>query len=581
MGRPTAQQEQGRIDPKWRYVILDGYVDEPSSLGVPPYISPQVRSLAGGLICGGAGEDEVGYLTVDQWRKMRGAGNVFGKARKLEAIFIMYGCIVPGRYLRGTPISRREIGEASREAGEAQVIATGIASGSLDIEGVEVSAGDPGVLGEGVASSGTASDRDRTADEWNDHLLAGAFVIWMHPDHPSPLIAEIETSRGCPRYVSGGCSFCSEPGKGPVQFREPANIAEEVRKLADLGLENIRIGGQSDLLTYMSPQVGRSEVPEPDPAVLGEMMQGAFFAVRGGKGVRRAAAKGRRTGIDTGIVHTDNANAAVISEHPELSREALIRIVEHTTPGTVLALGLESADPEVRRLNNLNSGPGEIIDAVRMMNEVGGERGENGLPRLLPGINFLGGLPGQVPESFSYDIDLLESILKEDLLVRRTNIRGALFPGRSGVPEALYLKGKLRKAFVKFKEKVRSELDPIFLERIVGRGGVLKGVYTEAVSGHVTFGRQIGSYPVLVGIEHGVPLGSFIDVAVNEFSGRSVTGFRTPFPINRMSFRDLQGLPGVGKKRAASIFNAIPLEEEDLKMFLDNEPWVIDHIELS
>ena len=36
-------------------VILDGYVDEPACLGVPPYIAPQVRALAGVLLSRGTG----------------------------------------------------------------------------------------------------------------------------------------------------------------------------------------------------------------------------------------------------------------------------------------------------------------------------------------------------------------------------------------------------------------------------------------------------------------------------------------------------------------------------------------------
>ncbi|MGA1820634.1 MAG: radical SAM protein, partial [Thermoplasmatota archaeon] len=428
MSRPAAHQRTGRMDPNWRYLILDGYVDEPATLGVPPYVSPQVRALAGGLVTGGADPDEVGYLTVDQWRELRGAGQNLGRMRGLEALFIIKGCIVPGRYLRGTPISDREAGEASREVKGAAAIGLGSAAASLAGNGIEVAAGDPGVIGESFVSSGTLDERDRTMEEWDEHLIAGAFVTWMHPDHPSPLIAEIETSRGCPRYVSGGCSFCSEPGKGPVQFREPEKVSEEVRALAGFGMENIRIGGQSDLLTYLSPEVGKTDVPAPDPGALDDLLSGAMRELHSGKGVQRGANKGRRVGIDTGIVHTDNANAAVISTHPDLSMEALKKIVENTTPGTVLALGLESSDPEVRRMNNLNSGPEETLDAVRMMNEVGGGRGENGLPRLLPGINFLGGLPGQVPESFQCDLELLKRVLDEGLMVRRTNIRGALYP---------------------------------------------------------------------------------------------------------------------------------------------------------
>ncbi|MDP3563793.1 MAG: radical SAM protein, partial [Methanoregula sp.] len=46
-------------------VILDGYVDEPACLGVPPYVSPYIRTVAGALIAHGY---TVQYLTIDQLR---------------------------------------------------------------------------------------------------------------------------------------------------------------------------------------------------------------------------------------------------------------------------------------------------------------------------------------------------------------------------------------------------------------------------------------------------------------------------------------------------------------------------------
>ena len=45
--------------------ILDGYVDEPACLGVPPYISPYIRTVAGVLVEHGY---SVRYLTIDQLR---------------------------------------------------------------------------------------------------------------------------------------------------------------------------------------------------------------------------------------------------------------------------------------------------------------------------------------------------------------------------------------------------------------------------------------------------------------------------------------------------------------------------------
>ena len=47
-------------------VIIDGYVDEPACLGVPPYISPYIRTVAGVLKEHGLSPE---YITIDQLRK--------------------------------------------------------------------------------------------------------------------------------------------------------------------------------------------------------------------------------------------------------------------------------------------------------------------------------------------------------------------------------------------------------------------------------------------------------------------------------------------------------------------------------
>ncbi|MGB9613921.1 MAG: radical SAM protein, partial [Fervidobacterium sp.] len=48
-----------------RCVVIDGYVDEPAVLGVPPYISTYVRYVAGLFLLKGF---EVDYYTIDQVR---------------------------------------------------------------------------------------------------------------------------------------------------------------------------------------------------------------------------------------------------------------------------------------------------------------------------------------------------------------------------------------------------------------------------------------------------------------------------------------------------------------------------------
>ena len=49
-----------------RVVVLDGYIDEPASLGVPPYSSPQVRATVGAVLDAGS---EAQLLTIDDIRK--------------------------------------------------------------------------------------------------------------------------------------------------------------------------------------------------------------------------------------------------------------------------------------------------------------------------------------------------------------------------------------------------------------------------------------------------------------------------------------------------------------------------------
>ena len=42
-----------------RVLLIDGYIDDPAALGVPPYISPIIRAIAGAAMDAGA--------AVDQW----------------------------------------------------------------------------------------------------------------------------------------------------------------------------------------------------------------------------------------------------------------------------------------------------------------------------------------------------------------------------------------------------------------------------------------------------------------------------------------------------------------------------------
>ena len=81
-------------------IILDGYVDEPACLGVPPYVSPYIRTVAGVLETRGIA---VRYITIDQLRNDPQLLNVLDKSGLLVAIT---GVTVPGK------VHRRHAGHA-------------------------------------------------------------------------------------------------------------------------------------------------------------------------------------------------------------------------------------------------------------------------------------------------------------------------------------------------------------------------------------------------------------------------------------------------------------------------------------
>ena len=85
--------------------ILDGYVDEPTCLGVPPYISPYPRYIAG-AIWSFDKSSHISYVTIDQIRKDKQFLQALSKS---DLIVIIAGMSVPGRYLSGFPASPNEL----------------------------------------------------------------------------------------------------------------------------------------------------------------------------------------------------------------------------------------------------------------------------------------------------------------------------------------------------------------------------------------------------------------------------------------------------------------------------------------
>lgn len=525
-----------------RAIIIDGYVDEPACLGVPPYLSPYPRYIAGAMVEKGIRHEDIFYRTIDEVRS--------GKEKlRADLIVIVAGMTVPGKYLRATPINQREIRELSRLEG-IKIIGGPIRLGfgeeggtsakELAVQGITLAKKDIEAFVYDVLDKPEEPDsvehRMRTTSEIGRWGETGAFIILSHPDYPY-VMCELETYRGCPRHSH--CSFCTEPFYGQPDYREIKDIVKEVSALYHNGARYFRIGRQPDLFMYRA----KEEIPDPD--AIEELY----------RGIRNAAPQLR-------VLHMDNANPATLARFPEESRKIAKTIVKYHTSGDIAALGMESADPEVIRANDLKAAPEEVFDAIKLLNEAGAERGASGLPELLPGINFVHGLKGETKKTFELNVEFMKKVLDSNLMVRRVNIRQVMTFAGTPMYGHEELIAKHKDLFQRYKEKLRNEIDLPMLRRILPVGTILRDVRTE-VFDKITFGRQLATYPLLVGIHAKLELNRFYDIMVTDHGRRSITGIPVPIDINRAPLRIIEQIPGVGKKQAGKIIIGRPYKDKE------------------
>jgi radical SAM superfamily enzyme with C-terminal helix-hairpin-helix motif len=519
-------------------------VDEPACLGVPPYISPYIRTVAGALL---EHRYTLRFLTIDQLRKdpLQTA-----ELNKAGLLIMIAGVTVPGKYLGGTPATLTEIQQVGHMVrGPKKLIGGPIGFGYAKeggqpairqvISGFDaLLEGEPAVALDNYLSGKEPEgilDYTRT-DPWS---VTGSCVIEQHPSSPF-MMCELETARGCSHGATGGCSFCTEPFYGMPKYRSTAAVAAEVAALYTHGARHFRVGRQPDILAYGA---GAGEYPAPEP----EKIDALFSAIR-------TAAPELKT------LHIDNVNPATIARHEDAAREALRAIIRYHTSGDVAAFGMETADPAVVAANNLKAGPDEVFRAIKIVNDEGGKRRDN-VPELLPGINFVCGLAGETEMTYGLNEQFLDRVLEAGLSVRRVNIRQVMpFEGAPAYTNNTL--GKHNRRFRQFKEYVRNKIDLPMLQQVFPIGTVLRDVVIE-VSGDLSFGRQMGSYPILVGLPLRLPERTVTDAVVVDWGMRSVTALPVPVRINELPASALRWLPGMGKKRVAAVIAKRPFRDPE------------------
>ncbi len=563
-------------------LILDFYVDEPACLGVPPYLSPYCRYVAGALVDAGIPGERISYLTVDQWR-----ANGEELRNDPELVVLIAGFTVPGKYLGGKIGTVTEILKFLDYRRKYQKGASTILGGPIrhapqevirqitERKGIVVFGDIELVISELAGNSFTFSqkldrllqDQDfdarkrRSYDQVDRWATQGAFLTNLHPNYPY-LMLEMETFRGCTRQ--NHCSFCTETLYGSPDFRSVGGIVGEVKELYSMGNRYFRLGRQADLTTYRA-DLDRYEkgFPRPRPREIAKLYEGI-----------------RRSAPDLKVLHLDNINPGAVAVFEKEAAQIAGIIASHNTPGDTAAMGLETVDPVVFAWNGLKCDRQQAVRAIEIFNEAGAERSD-GIPRLLPGLNFIHGLPGESDSTFQQNYEFLMEIMERKLLLRRINIRQVTVHKQTsldrlrqdpdlhktiGISKKHRKPSLLENKFVYYKERIRREIDRSMLMRVFPVGTVLREVILEAQNPGYFLGRQIGSYPVTVKIplSDQAAVKSFespqpLDVIVIGYKERSLVGLAHPIRINYLGRTSLIQIPGIGAKRATSILLARPL----------------------
>lgn len=517
---------------KLKVTILDGYVDEPSCLGVPPFIAPYPRYIYGALLKGGVAETAIEYYTIDQVRPL----SDWYLSQENRWVIVIGGLTVPGKYLGGAPLTLKEMHQIGANLKTAQLwlmgpvveaIRTGISGYDQLIE----------PLGAFEVYQYLTGLKGFSEPLLKEFAVLGATLIKKHPAFPY-IINELETYRGCLR--SSHCSFCAEGLRKQKYKRNVESVLAEVKALATQGATYFRLGAQPDLLAY------------GDQKTINHLYSG----------INQAAPHLK-------VLHLDNINpSSVLEAQADLK---LKTIVKYNTEYDIASLGLESADPAVFKQNNLAVSAERCFEVCQKINELGIVKGQL---KLLPGLNLLYGLLGETPKTYEINFRFLENLVRQGLLLRRINIRKVI---EHGDYRGVRINEKL---FRQHKELVNQEINLPLIRKIFPEQTVLKEVIPERQHGNLTFGRQLGSYSVRIGIVGKITLKKPLDVMIIGHGFRSLTALPFPLEINQASLEQLASFKGIGKKRATTIILKRPFKDQqdfcnkvDVETLTNFEQW--------
>jgi len=483
-------------------IILDCYSDEPSGYGVPLFLGVHQRYISAALNYFGRRHF---YLTIDDLRyaknkrKKLPPGNTdistlnltlnVNKTLKLlneaDTIYIVMGCFVDYKYLSALPPKDLELYELIKEF-KARKVLFYVLGGKVELPSKFLKS--PLFKHVDKVVTGLAYNfllkGETNSFSPNYDLLAkitktGAPIL---DQIGLPRVIEIESMIGC-NWAK--CSFCIERLRGyPVRFREVDDIIADIVASYNYGARYFRIGRNPNFYYYME-----QDVPK---------MEALLYGIRS-------------QCPEIKVLHIDNVNpeSVVTPQGHEITK----LIVKYCTSGNIAPFGIESFDPKVRKINTLNATVDQIMEAISILNECGREKGENGAPRFLPGVNLIYNLPGQRPETLDYNLYYLRQIMDKGYQTQRLFFRKCTSPLGVSIEDPT-TRGE-SKEYEEWKQQIYENYAIPMLKRVFPIGTVLKNARVEIWKDGNSVLRQLGTCPPRIVIKNQLlPIGKEYDVVV-------------------------------------------------------------------
>lgn len=497
-------------------VILDCYTVEPSGLGVPPYLSTYVRDAFAALSTARP-TAAVRYLTIDDVRWCLNGARPFTEPpltdsltysatanrdetikilRDASIVVVVAGDAVPSVHLHAQNGSVDEIARAL-----ACVRGQRVLLGPLATYATAEPATYAGLFDAAHTHTITSADvllgSRKAAPYGRLRADRGAYASLIDQLGWRP-VAEIELYRGCTRRRF--CSFCNEPVKASVvDFRAIEDVVDEIGRLYAAGVRNFRLGQQTCFFSYLHRDAGQIE---------------------------RLLASIRERCQELEVLHIDNADPLAVASPAGLKIAKLV--AAYCTEGNCAPMGIESFDPVVIERNTLTCTQSVSMRAVEHVNEAGAERGPSGLPKLLPGLNLVYGLPGETHGTHLANLTGLARIFDAGLLCHRTNVRQArAYPGTPLAAMKTEEPPPSAEHFPTWKADIDHTWDEPMKRRVYPRGARLAGLHSFFVTTRGTWYRRLGSYPIQV-VERGTAVSLYTpaDLTVTEHASRFIYGER-------------------------------------------------------